>query len=542
MTSRRLPTLTLLRQVGTLAVPVIFTNLLQTLVNVVDVFMAGRLGPVEIAAVGMGNTVRLFVFIGILAVTSGSMALAAQARGANDDAELSFVARQSLSLTVLLALVLSSIGYFAAEPLLDFLNSDGDPRAVVLGTDYLQLIFIGTVFLVGTFSLSSLMQGAGDTVTPLLVAVGMNVLNIVFNWLFMFGPGPLPAWGVAGAALGTLSARFIGISVMVYLLYSGRNVVKILPGSYRPDWAMFRDLLTIGIPSGLQGMVRNSAQLLVTRIVTSTAAGTYGATALAIGLQIESLAFMPGLALSVAATSLVGQSLGRWQVDEARERGDAALLFGALVMSAVAVPLFVFAPQLVTLFDPSAHPTVVAAGSSYLRINAVAQPILAFAMVLNGALRGAGDTRPGLVGTLLGRWGVVLPLAYLLALPLGMGVSGVWWALVAGTSVQSLYIGVRWFGGRWAEVALRKSRVYRLHLARLPQDEQQRFLREVRAPLLADREVNERVDGTGVRYRSPGGDVIVTFEQDSYRVKVEGGGLEPSPSPSPALTSHLHHA
>ncbi len=512
----RLPSRALLRQVSTLALPVIFTNVLQSLVNVVDVFMAGRLGPIEIAAVGMGNTVRLFVFIGILAVTSGSMALAAQARGARDNAELSFVARQSLSLTVLLALVLSTVGYFAAEPLLSFLNSGGDPRAVVLGTDYLQLIFIGTVFLVGTFSLSSLMQGAGDTVTPMVVAIGMNVLNIFFNWLFMFGPGPLPAWGVAGAALGTLSARFIGISVLIYLLYSGRNVVTILPGSYKPDWAMFRDLLAIGVPSGLQGMVRNSAQLFVTRIVTSTAAGTYGASALAIGLQIESLAFMPGIAVSVAATSLVGQSLGRWQVDDARERGNAALFFGALVMSAVAVPLFVFAPQLVTLFDPSAHPTVVTAGTSYLRINALAQPILAFAMVLNGALRGAGDTRPGLIGTLLGRWGVVLPLAYLFALPLGLGVTGVWWALVAGTSVQALYISLRWFRGRWTGVALRKSRLYRLHLKQLPDAIRTRFLDDVRAPLLALEDTSEIIEAERVRYRLSEYELAVTFDEDGF--------------------------
>ena len=240
----------------------------------------------------------------------------------------------------------------------------------------------------------------------------------------------------------------------LYLFYSGKNVVKILPGSYLPDLTMFRDILAIGIPSGLQGVARNAAQLFVMRIVTSTAAGTYGAAALAIGLQVESFSFMPGIAISVAATSLVGQSLGAWQLGDAKLRGNLALLLGAVVMTSIAIPLLIFAPQLVMLFEPSAHPTVVSAGASYIRINALAQPVLAIAMVINGALRGAGDTRPGLVGTIIGRWLVVVPLAYLLALVLDFGVQGVWWALVAGTSVQALYILLRWRSRVWVEVAL----------------------------------------------------------------------------------------
>ena len=275
---------------------------------------------------------------------------------------------------------------------------------------------------------------------------------------------------------------------------------KILPGSYMPDLSMFRDILAIGIPSGLQGVARNAAQLFVMRIVTSTAAGTYGAAALAIGLQVESFAFMPGIALSVAATSLVGQSLGAWQLGDARLRGNLALLLGALVMSGMAVPLFIFAPQLVVLFEPSAHPTVVSAGASYIRINALFQPVLAVAMVVNGALRGAGDTRPGLVGTIIGRWLVVVPLAYVLAIVLGFGVQGVWWSLVVGTSVQALYVFVRWRSRMWVDVALHKTKLYRDVLQPLPEAVQWRYLNEVRAPLMASPDATEHVGEGGVRY------------------------------------------
>jgi putative MATE family efflux protein len=496
---------------------VIVANVLQSLVNVADVFLAGRLGPIEIAAVGMATSVRMLVLVAVMAVTVGCMALAAQARGAGDDRELSRVTRQSLSLAVLLSLVLASIGYLGAEPILGFLNSGGDPLAVELGTSYLQILFAGTVFLMLNFTINSLMQGAGDTVTPLYLSGLMNVLNVAFSYVLMFGPGPFPALGVDGAAWGTVLSRAFATVLGISLFYSGRNAVRMLPGSYRPEGEMFRQILAIGIPSGLQGIARNGSQVLVLRIVTSTAAGTYGASALAIGVQVESLAFMPGLAVSIAATSLVGQSLGAWQVEEARERGDVAVFLGTLIMGSLGVALWLFAPQLVRLFDPTAHPTVVAAGTSYLRINALSQPLLAVAMVLNGALRGAGDTKPTLVGTIIGRWIVVVPLAWLLAFPLGLGVDGVWWALFAGTAVQAAHVAARWLGGKWTEVGLRKSRLYRLHLCQLPDELQRRFLAEVKAPLMAAGNARERVEEECVDYLLPQGTVRFAFDQ-SYRV------------------------
>jgi putative MATE family efflux protein len=504
-------------QVWRLALPVIVANVLQSLVNVADVFLAGRLGPVEIAAVGMGTSVRMLVLVGVMAVTVGCMALAAQARGAGDERELSRVARQSLSLAVLLSLLLGAIGFLGAGPILTFLNSGGDPQAVVLGTAYLQILFAGTAFMMLNFTISSLMQGAGDTVTPLYISAAMNVMNVLLSVLLMYGAGPLPALGVTGIALGTVLSRVLATVAGVVLFYSGRNAVRMLPGSFLPDADMFRQILAIGIPSGLQGIARNGSQVLVLRIVTSTAAGTYGASALAIGLQVESLAFMPGLAVSVAATSLVGQSLGAWQLEEARERGDVAVALGAAIMAVLGLLLWLFAAPLVRLFDPTAHPTVVAAGTSYLRINALSQPILGVAMVINGALRGAGDTRPTLVSTIIGRWLVVVPLAWLLAFPAGMGVNGVWWALFAGTAVQAVHVTARWLSGKWAGVGLRKSRLYRLHLRFLPDDLQNRYLTEVKAPLMAAGNTRERVEEQGVVYQSEQGTVALEFGE-TYRV------------------------
>jgi putative MATE family efflux protein len=496
-----LPTL---RAMVRLALPVVVANLLQTLVNVVDVFMAGRLGPLAVASVGMANTVRLLILVVVMAVTAGAMALAAQAKGARDPAALQDVTRQTLLLSLLLSLGLTAVGVPLARPLMAFLNGAGPLEVVEAGSAYLVILFFGTVLLVLQMAMTSLMQGAGDTVTPLWLAGVTNAGNVLFNWLFMFGPGPFPAMGVPGAAVGTLLARGLGLALAVVVVWAGLNVVRWPRGRWRWNGQRVRDLLAIGVPSGLQSLAYVSAGFLVVRAVTATPSGPYGAAALAIGLQVEGFAFMPGVALSVAATSLVGQALGAWQPRQAWRAGHAALVLAIGLMGTVGALLFVFAEPLIRAFDPSAHPIVLADGAAYLRVNGAVQPILAVFMVLNGALRGAGDARAGLLGTVVGRWGVVVPLAWLLGVVAAWGTLGVWWAFFIGISVQAGWVGLRWRSGAWIDVALRRSLVWRSHLHRLPEAERRAFLDDVRTPAMAQDGTREFVGDDGVHYERDG--------------------------------------
>ncbi len=508
----------LFRQVWTLALPVVLTNLLQTSVNVIDTFMVGRLGPIPIAAVGMGNAIRMLILILLLSVAGGAMSLVAQAKGARDPDQMSFVTRQAISSGFLLSLVLMAIGLPLARPLMILANSGGDPEAVVLGTEFLHILFLGMPFLVLNIVFNRLMQGAGDTVTPLILTAGVNALNVLFNYVFMFGFGPIPAYGVAGAAIGTVISRGLGIGVAFIIIYSGRNVIKILPGTYWPDWQMFIDIFAIGVPSGIQGVFRNGSRLLVMGIITSTEVGTYGAAALAIGFQVESLAFMPVLGINVAATSLVGQALGSWQPHEARRRGNMAVVMGIGLMIILATPMVIFAPAIITFFDPSAHPVLLSTGTAYLRINTVMLPIAAIAMVTNGAMRGAGDTFPAMISTGFNRAFISVTLAYIFAFTLGYGSVGVWYALAVGIVLDGLFMGVRWRSNIWERVALRKSAVYRQHLRHLPDGIQQQYLQEIRTPLMAQPTVQEQVSPEQVIYTVPNGNVTIHFDNSGYRV------------------------
>lgn len=511
--------LRLLKQVWRLAMPVMLANILQTLVEVIDVFMVGRISPMAIAAVGMSNTIRMLVMVMILSVAAGSMSLIAQAKGGRDSQRMSYVTRQAISSGIMMSIAIGAIGFLLAQSLLSLTNSGGDPQAVILGTPYLRLIFLGTPFLALNVILNRMMQGAGDTLTPLYLTGSLNLMNIVFNYLLIFGIGPFPELGLTGAAIGTVTARGIGVLIAIAIMYSGKNVIHILPGSYRPDWQMFRDIFSIGVPSGIQGVFRNGSRLLVISIVTSTEVATFGAAAIAIGYQVQALAIFPVLGINIAGTNLVGEALGRWQTDEARQRGNMTLMLGVVIMFMLALPMVIFAPAIVSAFDPSSHPVVAEAGVSFLRITSLVLPLSALAMVANGNLRGAGDTIPGMISTFITRATMTIGISYTLALVLDIGSVGVWIGIAAGMGLDALYMGWRWRSNIWMRVALQKSEVYRQHLRNLPPIVRERYLEEVRAHYMFLDGTQEQVEQNAVRYTGPKCNIQVTFADDGYAIK-----------------------
>ncbi|MEM7118959.1 MAG: MATE family efflux transporter [Chloroflexota bacterium] len=507
---------TLLRKIFKLALPVMLTNLLQSLVGVIDTFMIGRLGELEIAAAGMSNLVRILFLIMVLAVSAGSMSLIAQAKGARDPKRMSLVARQSVSAGLLLSLVLMVLGLLLAQPILQFTNSGGDPRAIELGTAFLQIIFLGMPFLVLNIVFNRLMQGAGDTVTPLWITTGINFLNILFNYAFIFGFAFIPAYGLVGAAMGTVLSRALGVGLAFLVVLSGRNIISFGKGSYLPDWQMFRDIFGIGLPSGIQGIFRNGGRLLVMSIVTSTTAGSIGAAALTIGISVESIAFMPVLGINVAATNLVGEALGKWQVAQARRRGSFAIYLGVAVMAILLFPLVLFAPQIVRLFSPEASETLIEAGTTYLRISTPFLLGTAVAMVGNGALRGAGDTTPGMYSTMLTRGALSVVLAWVFAFPLGMDLLGVWIGLAIGLLLDGVYLGWRWRSNVWEQVAIARTDLYRKHLGQFSAETRADYLETIRTPLMAQPKTTEIVTENSVIYKLPDQDIVVDIEDGGY--------------------------
>jgi Na+-driven multidrug efflux pump len=204
--------------------------------------------------------------------------------------------------------------------------------------------------------------------------------------------------------------------------------------------------------------VRTLANLAFLWVVANSAAATFrreaNLAAYSVGIQSEAFSFMPALALSIVATTLVGQAQGAEDSEEAERRGWVTGLIGTVAMSATGVLLFAFAPQIIALFNEARDPLVTSAGVSYLRVNALAEPFLALSIVMRGALCGAGDTRPPLYYTIFAQWLIRLPLSYALVMIWGMGISGAWYAMAFSTVIQGLLTANRFRGNKWKTMTI----------------------------------------------------------------------------------------
>ncbi len=505
-----------IRFILVLAAPVMLTNFLQTLVSLVDTLMVGRLGPIAIAAVGMSNLIRALILVLATGAAVGSISLMAQAKGARDPKQQSEVIRQALLSATILGIATGVLGYFGSEPILALMNRGGDPLAVELGTQYLQLLSLGMPFLFLNMMLDRLMQGVGDTRTPLYLTGSLNVVNVIFNYIFMFGFGPIPAMGIRGAALGTVLSRLIAVIIGVWLIYADRNALKLLPGSYRPNMRLQRDIFSIGMPNGVQGIFRNGARMILTNLIVATSAGTLGIAAMSIGVQIESFVGLPIYGIGIAGTSIVGQSLGKWQVPDARRWGSLVIGLSFVLMTLFMIPIIIFAPQIMLAFDPQATPELMEIGVSYLRIATLSLPFLALAITGTAALVGAGDTIPPLMSVIVFRTVIALGLAYLFAFVLGGDIIGIWWSLTVSTTLNGLFILWMWIRRPWSQVALRKSAIWRTHLQHLTADKQSEFLSTVKAPLMAIEGMVENVSESSVVYSDGKQTTEVKFTEGSF--------------------------
>jgi putative MATE family efflux protein len=444
------------RGIFMLAWPIVLSSAQQWVMGVADVKMVGYLGPEAIAAVGMaGNAFFTFMVI-MLAVSTGTQVLVAQYTGQRDHAKVSAVARQSIIMTVAATLLLMTpLGLIFSRAILRLMGADDAVIADAL--PYMQLMFAGTIFMNLNFILGAILQGAGDTITPLLILVGINVTHIFCNWLFIFGIGPFPRLGVAGAAWGVIISRALGVAVATWALTSGRFAVHV---AWRESWALhlptWGKTLYIGLPNALQGLARNLSFTVMYKVLTLAAAGgaagTAAVAAFTIAGQIRGVSIMAGLAMMGAAMTVVGQNCGAQQLDRA-ERGGWWTTRISMGFSLVAVAIYVaFARVLVRAFTDDAM--TLAVGIPALRILAIGEPALVGGMALAGALRGAGDTWAPLWASLLSTTILSPVIAYILALNLSMGPTGVWLGYVIGMTLGLVILGLMFRSGRWKRLRI----------------------------------------------------------------------------------------
>jgi MATE family multidrug resistance protein len=435
------------RSVLSLAWPSILENLLQSGMGLVTLLMVAQLGSSAVAGVGASTQLQVLFISAFFALSMGATVITAHAFGAGRLGSASKIAKQAVIAGISLSLVFSIIVGGFAEPMMRLMGADDD--VISDGARFLQISSIGFVFMAVMFILGGVLRGVGDTRTPMLVTAGINVLNVIVSYPLIFGTGPMPRLEIEGAAIGMVISRLAGCLIMVMLLWRGWRGVSIASREgWKPDIRQLRQLADIGLPSMAESMLRSGGQLLFVIIVFML--GTAVAASFQIAQNVMFLSMFPGFGFSMAATALVGQSLGAGNVARAEAASATATRACLVWMAVMGTAFFVFATPIMQVGASGPDKQeIIDAGVNALRVIAFAQPIQAIGFVLAGSLRGAGDTRWPMVSTSVSMWVFRLPLAYLFAITFGLGLVGIFLAMLVDNAILSAMNFWRYRKGSW---------------------------------------------------------------------------------------------
>jgi len=426
-----------------LALPVMASNFLQTVYNVVDRFWLSRHSTESFAAVGL-TWPLIFLALSIgSGITIAGTALVSQYMGAQREEEANLAAGQVLAFTTLLSIVLATAGFFAARPILLLLGPE--PALVDAGTIYLQIIYAGTPLMFSTFIVSALLSGAGDTLTPMLLMGASVLLNLILDPLLIFGWGPFPAWGVAGAAAATVISRGLIAVIGFGLLFSGRLGLHIHLRHLRLRADLMFRIVSIG---GLASVGNAGTAIGFTFMNKALARiGTAAISAFVIGNSVIGVVLMPAMGLGQATATMVGQNLGADKKDRARQSAWAGIWLSTAILAAAAILVVIFRDDLIRVFMDD--PEILRIAREMFVLVAFAFPFMGVIQVIAGVYQGSGHTIYSMFFGLFRLWALRVPLVFYLPFKLGMGASGVWWAMLIsnfGTAAVSLAI---FLTGNW---------------------------------------------------------------------------------------------
>lgn len=451
------PELPLKRRVWKIALPAIGENLLQTSLMLVDTLMIARYGPVALAAAAMAGVVVWRAQMTFGCIDRGTMALAARCAGADDKERLGKAVGQSILVAVIVGIAMSAAGVLLAQQLLQWMKAEDN--VVVAGVPYLQIIALASVPRMLFAVIAASLRATGDTRTPMWITLWMNVLNVLLNFPLIYGIPAIPAIGFTGApglgltgsGISTAIALFFSAAAAGWMVTSGRAGFTIGIRHFKPHLATLRTLLKVSFPSFIEECLLSFGFLIYFRFIALL--GTAALAAHAISTRIEALSFMAGVGFAIASAALVGQALGRKDVDQARQAFRLSTKYCVAVMSGVAVFLMVFANPIVKVFAPG-HPEIQEVAALLLIIAALEQPLLAIAMALGGGLRGAGDTLTPMIASLICGIGIRVGASWWLAFPMGYGIYGIYMGTMIDWAARAvfLYLFFRW--ERWVHIKL----------------------------------------------------------------------------------------
>ena len=424
-----------------LSIPSILAQISATVMFFIDASMVGHLGAKASAAIGLVESTGWLLGGLAHAASLGFSVQVAHFIGANDFEAARKVLRQSLVCCFLWALIISTTSLVIAPYLPYWLG--GTEEIARDASLYFAIFGVCGIFFQMEGLAGSMLKCSGNMKIPSMLNIGMCVMDVIFNYLFIY----VLNMGVVGAAIGTGMAMFVTACLMMYFLLVKSKMLALVghPGSFKPREETIKTAFKIGAPMGLQHLLMGSAQIVSTLIVAPL--GTISIAAHSLAITVESLCYMPGYGIAEAATTLVGQGIGAGQRILTRSFAYLSVGLGITVMTVMGALMWIFAPELMGIMSPVEE--VISLGTEVLRIEAWAEPMFAAAIVANGVFIGAGDTIIPAIMSLSSMWAVRLTLAATLAPKYGL--KGVWTAMAIELTFRGSIFLARLFKGGWAE-------------------------------------------------------------------------------------------
>ena len=433
--------------IWTMSWPLLLTTIANSLVSLTDVKVASLLGSHNQAAVGLAENIIFMFMVFILSLGVGTTAIVARAFGARDQKEMILAAGQSFAFSVIMGLILSCTAGLCAQYMIGLFTRS--QQVFEAARTYLNAYSLVLIPYSVSIIANALFRAIGDSKKPLIVVSTMTAINITLDVLLVVYQWPVKGLGIVGMAWAGLIAALIGATLSLFLVR--RSILAPCLGKI---WPVHKDILrrlsAIGLPSAFQRLGWTLSVFVVFFILDKCQDSVAALASWTIGMRVESLIYMPLMALSLAVSSIIGQNLGANETDRAIQAGWRVTNIGIIMMVILGFGLFAFAGPVAR--SMSTDIGTIAYTTSYLRINCLAEPFLALAMVLTGALQGAGDTKSPMWFTIITNWLVRLPLAYFLAIALHLGPEGVWWAMTTSILLQAVLVTWRFHSKAWLTV------------------------------------------------------------------------------------------
>jgi putative MATE family efflux protein len=431
-----------------LSLPIIIAHFFQTLYNLADAFWLGKVGKTALAAPTISFNI-LFIVIAIASgLGVGGTTLVGQYKGAGKEDKVSATAGNTFMLIGLISLGLSILGFIFSPQLLRLLQTPADAFPETL--NYMRIMFIGVPFIFGFYVYRGLMQGYGDTVTPMKIVAVTVVLNVALDPLLIFGVGPFPKLGVVGAGVATVFSQFLASLTGILLLSRGKKGIKMGFESFRFNADIIRSIFKIGIPISISQTGTSLGFTLLIGIVNTFGTSVIGA--FGVGNRIINILVMPAMGLAQGSSTMVAQNIGADQVDRAESS-----VWTAVWMNSAAIVIFTtlltFFGGYVTRFFIN-DPEVIEIGHRFFRITSYSVLLFSVMMVFTGAFQGSGHTMPVFVMQMIRLWGLRIPLVVLFTKVLNYGDNGIFWGMTLSNLIITL-LAFLWFkSGSWKRKAI----------------------------------------------------------------------------------------